>query len=396
MAVTDVSDLKKRRQRKKFGRFLKKFIIIFILALAVVLLIFTKSSWYPKLDGILTKIPVAGNPTELAGGNFPIAIEGGAAYQLEAVDNAVTVLDDSHYFVYDTNGKSIFTQQHTMANPILTVSPKKALIYDIGGNSFSLMSKYKCIYKVDTDYPILLAKLSSSDKAAIVTKDDKFLAVMKIYDGTGKNIFNYSSIERIIDVTFTSDSSGCYITTIGSKDGVLVSKILYYRFDKIDYDDLGNPVPIWQTEYLETLAVSVRLFGNNKIVVFGDSLCATYDTDGQLLSTYQYTRDLTGFDSNSKIAALVFNNTEQRSSEIVMIDSETGEEKTFDMDFIVNSIHVYDLEVYVHNNRDIIAYNILGEEVSSAELSEDYDDFRKLGSNVFLLGYDTINKIDFN
>lgn len=396
MAVTDVSDLKKRRQRKKFGRFLKKFIIIFILALAVVLLIFTKSSWYPKLDGILTKIPVAENSTELAGGNFPIAIEGGAAYQLEAVDNAIAVLDDSHYFVYDTSGKSIFTQQHTMANPILTVSPKKALIYDIGGNSFSLMSKYKCIYKIDTDYPILLAKLCSSDKAAIVTKDDKFLAVMKIYDGTGKNIFNYSSIERIIDVTFTSDSSGCYITTIGSKDGVLVSKILYYRFDKIDYDDLGNPMPIWQTEYLETLAVSVRLFGNNKIVVFGDNLCATYDTDGQLLSTYQYTRDLTGFDSNSKIAALVFNNTEQRSSEIVMIDSETGEEKTFDMDFIVNSIHVYDFEVYVHNNRDIIAYNILGEEISSVELSEDYDDFRKLGSNVFLLGYDTINKIDFN
>lgn len=396
MAVTDVSDLKKRRQRKKFGRFLKKFIIIFILALAVVLLIFTKSSWYPKLDGILTKIPVADNTAELAGGNFPIAIEGGAAYQLETVDNAIAVLDDSHYFVYDTNGKSIFTQQHTMANPILTVSPKKALIYDIGGNSFSLMSKYKSIYKIDTDYPILLAKLSDSDKAAIVTKDDKFLAVMKIYDGTGKNIFNYSSIERIIDVTFTGDSGGCYITTIGSKDGVLVSKILYYRFDKIDHDDAGNPVPIWQTEYLETLAVSVRLFGSDRIIVFGDNLSAVYDTEGRLISTYQYTRELTGFDSDSSIAALVFNNTEQRSSEIVTFDCETGEEHTFDTDFTVNSIHVYDSEVYIHNNRDIIAYNILGEEVSNAELSEDYDDFRKLGTNVFLLGYDTINKIDFN
>lgn len=396
MAVTDVSDLKKRRQRKKLGRFLKKFIIIFILALAVALLIFTKSSWYPKLDGILTKIPIAENNTEFAGGNFPISIEGGAAYQLEAVDSAIAVLDDSHYFVYDTNGKSIFTQQHTMANPILTVSPKKALIYDIGGNSFSLMSKYKCIYKVETDYPILLAKLSSNDKAAIVTKDDKFLAVMKIYDNTGKNIFNYSSIERIIDVTFNSENNGCYITTIGSKDGVLVSKILFYRFDKIDYDELGNPVPVWQTEYLETLAVSVRLFGNDKIVVFGDNLCATYNTEGALLSTYKYPRELSGFDSNSKIAAMVFNNSEQRSSEIVMIDSETGEEKSFGNDFIVNSIHVYDSEVYIHNNRDIIAYNILGEKVSGTELSEDYDDFRKLGGNVFLLGYDTINRINFN
>ena len=72
MAVTDVSDLKKRRQRKKLGRFLKKFFIIFILALAVVLLVFTKSSWYPKLDGILTKIPVAENMNHIARGNSPI------------------------------------------------------------------------------------------------------------------------------------------------------------------------------------------------------------------------------------------------------------------------------------------------------------------------------------
>lgn len=396
MAVTDVSDLKKRRQRKKFSRFLKKFIIIFILAAAVAAIVFTKSLWYPKLDGILTKIPVSENTSELAGGNFPISIEGGAAYRLEAVDNGVAVLDDSHYFVYDTNGKSIFTQQHTLANPILTVSPKKALIYDIGGNSFSLMSKYKCIYKIDTDYPILLAKLSSNDKAAVVTKDDKFLSVMKIYDSSGKNIFNYSSIERIIDVTFNSDNNGCYITTIGSKDGVLVSKILYYKFDKIDYDELGNPTPIWQTENLETLAISVRLFGNDKIIVFGDNLCACYDTSGNLLSTYKYTRNLSGYDSNDKIAALVFNNTEQRCSEIVMFDSETGEDSSFDTDFIVNSLHVYDSEAYIHNNREIIAYNILGEEISKAELTEDYDDFRKLGSNVFLLGYDKINKIDFN
>lgn len=396
MAVTDVSDLKKRRQRKKFNRFLKKFFIIFILALSVVLLIFTKSSWYPKLDGILTKIPVIEKNSEIAGGNFPISIEGGAAYQLESIDNAIAVLDDSHYFVYDINGKNLFTQQHTMANPILTVSPKKALIYDIGGNSFSLMSKYKCIFKAETDYPILLAKLSGNDKSAIVTKDDKFLSVMKIFDNNGKNIFNYSSIERIIDVTFNSENSGCYITTIGSKDGVLVSRILFYRFDKIDYDDLGNPTPVWQTDYLETLAISVRLFGNDKIIVFGDTLCAIYNTEGILLSTHDYSRELSGFDSNNKIAALVFNNTEQRCSEIVMIDSETVEEKSINMDFIINSIHVYDSEVYIHNNRDIIAYNMLGEEVAKAELSEDYEDFRKLDTNAFLLGYDTINKIDMN
>lgn len=394
MAVTDVSDLKKRRQKKKLNRFLKKFLVMFILAVAVAAVVFTKNLWYPKLDGILTKIPVNTAHNELAGGNFPISIEGGADYRLEIIDNAAAVLDDSHYNVYDANGKNIFSQQHTMSNPIMTTSPKKALIYDIGGDSFSLMSKYKCVYKIETDYPILLAKLSSNDRAAIVTKDDKFLSVMKIYDSSGKNIFNYSSIERIIDVTFNKDNDGCYITVIGSEDGVLVSRLLYYKFDRIDYDDLGNPMPIWQTESLETLAFSVRLFGNEKIIVFGDNLCASYDSNGILLSTYKYTRSLSYFDSNSKAAALVFNNYEQRNAEIVTIDSELGTENSFETDFTINSLHIYDSDVYIHNNREIIAYNILGEKISSIGLDEDYDDFRKLGSDYLLLGYDKINKLN--
>lgn len=396
MAVTDVSELKKRRQKKKLNRFLKKLLIILSLVCIVAAIVFTKNLWYPKLDGILTKIPSSNGSAETAGGNFPISIEGGAAYQLETIDNGVAVLDDSHYFVYDTNGRELFMQQHTLANPIMTVSPKKALIYDLGGNSFRLMSKYKCIYELETDYPILLAKLSSNDRAAIVTKNDKFLCVMRIYDNTGKNIFTYGSVERIIDVTFNDENNGCYITTLGSKDGVLVSKILYYKFDKINYDEQDNPVPVWQTDYIETLAFSVKLFGNDKFILFGNSMTAVYDTEGNSLLSYRYTQNLSGLDSNDKVAALVFNNSELRSSEVILIDSETVTDTSFKTDNIINSIHVYDSDVYIYNNREIVSYNILGEDNSKIELSEDYNDFRKLGNNVFLLGYDTIDRINSN
>ena len=396
MAVTDVSNLKQQRKQKKIFRFLKKLMIFIIAAALVVAVILTKDIWYPRLNGILNKIPSNDNSSELAGGYFPLSIEGGASYQLEKSDNAFVLLDDAHFVTYNLDGKVLFTKQHTFAKPILTVSGQKSLIYDLGGTSFSLLGKYKEVYSKSTDYAILLARLSGSDYAAVVTKSDKFMSMLMIYDGNGQNIFNYGSVERIIDVTFNSDSTGCYITTIGSEDGVIVSKIMYYRFDGIDRDEAGNPVPVWQTNGLETLAISVRLFGSDKILVFGDNLCAYYDNAGNLLNTYNYENELCGYDSDENNAVLLFRNTELRTASFVSIDGLNGTVTETALDKSAENIQLSDGAVLIHGENSINEYTPLGEELTSVKLESDYDNFRKIGSYIFLMGYDKINRIDFN
>lgn len=396
MAVTDVSNLKKKRQQKKMMRFLAKVIIIVIVAGTIAALILTKDSWYPNMKGLLGKVPSGNNTAELAGGQFPLIIGSGAEYQLETVDNAVAVLDDSHFNVYNNNGQELFSHQHTLANPILQTAEKKALIYDLGGNSFSLMSKYKEVYSKTLLKPILIAKLSNSDQAAIVTKDDKFLSYLRIYNNVGEEILSYGSITRIIDVTFDSTDTGCYITTIDSRNGVIVSQILYYRLDRVDRDASGNPVPVWKTDYLETLPYSVRTFGEENIIVFGNNLCAYYDINGNLVKVYNYDYTVTGFDSDSNTAAMVFNLPESRESLLVTLDKNTSQVYETTLDFIADNIQVSDRIVYIQNNSGIISYTPFGAESSSAKLSEDYDDFRKLNNQIFLMGYDEINRIDFN
>lgn len=396
MAVTDVSILKKKRQQKKAARLMKKLLIILAAAAVVLAIILTKELWYPKLNGILSKVPVTENTAELAGGHFPIAIDGGADYQLETMDNAIAVLDDSHFFAYNNDGKLLYSEQHTLSKPIMTVSGKKALIYDLGGTTFSLISKYKNIYSKTTDSAILIAKLSSNDYAAVVTMNDKFMSMLMIYDNNGRNIFNYGSIERIIDITFDSGNNGCYITTVGSYDGVLASKILYYKFDQVDYDALGDPVPVWETEYIETLAISVRLFGSGNIIVFGDTMCAYYDINGNLINSYEYDHPLSDYDSRGSIAALIFSNKERRSSDMVIIDCITGGISKTVLDYNAENLQVSDNQIYVHSRNEIRSYSSLGEPLSSVDLESEYDDFCRVNNYIFLMGYDQINRIDFN
>ena len=263
MAIeNDVSELRRRQKSKNRRNFLIKFFAVLTVAVLVVIAVLTKDSWYPYLDGILTKVPAASDNTdnaELAEGKFPIAVSGGSDYQLKAMDNYFAFLDDSKFFVYTADGEPVIEKQHTYANPILTVSNKKALIYDLGGNGFSLESKYKTIYEKTCDQTILMAELSSSDLAAVVTKSDKYLAQLDIYDSDGKNIFTYKSYDsRITDVTFLNDNSGCIITTLGASGGKVQSGLIRFSFNSTEM--------IWQSEKVDCLAVCTPIDANGDII----------------------------------------------------------------------------------------------------------------------------------
>lgn len=395
MAVTDVSMLRERRKKKKLIGLLKKLGVAAAICGAVLAVVLTRGMWYPKLEGILTKIPAPENTAELAEGNFPISIEGGARYQLMPLDNSFAVVDDSHFFVYNDDGKMIYSEQHTFSKPIITTGEKKALLYDLGGKSFGLYSKYKSIYSKSTDDPILLARLGANDTAAVVTKSEKYPSALMVYDATGKNIFNYRSVSRVIDVTFNDDSSGCYITTIGVSGGFIVSKMLYYRFDKVDFDGSGNPMPIWQTDNITTLALSVRRFGENNIIIFGDTMCAYYDTNGNFVGSYSYKRQLVGYSSEEGTAALVFRNDERRSSELVTIDSLTGTFNTINLGYEALNIQISGNTVYVQSRNGIEALSPDGAVISSVNLDTDYNGFCRMNNYIYLLGYDEINRINF-
>lgn len=396
MAITDISMLRERRNKKKRDKFIKKLIIVAIAAAVILIFVFTKDIWYPKLDGILGKIPTPNNTAELAEGNFPLSIEGGADYQLKALGDNIVLSDDSHLLVYNNDGKVIASEQHTYSNPVTTTGNKRILLYDLGGNDFALYSKYQNIYKKTTDDPILIARLGSDDSAAVVVKSDKYPSELMVYDGTGKNIFNYKSVSRIIDVTFNAENSGCYITTIGAKGGLIVSQIIYYKFDHIDYDEKGNPLPVWESDKLETLALSVRLFGDNNIIMFGDKLCAYLDLNGKTLKTYEYERDLVDYSSNSSIGAMIFRNEERRTSQLVTIDSETGtiNEKALDYDAL--NLQVSGNSVYMQTRNGVESCSVIGEVISSVRLDTEYEDFLRLDNYIYLLGYDEVNRITYN
>lgn len=396
MAIeTDVSELRERQKAKNKRNFLIKFFAVLTAALLVVIAVLTKDSWYPYLDGILTKVPAVttlenSENAVLAEGLFPISIEGGADYQLKAMDNYFAVLDDSRFMVYSTDGEKVTEKQHAYANPILTVSDKKALIYDLGGNSFSLESKYKTVYEKTCDETILLAELSSSDLAAVVTKSEKYLAQLDVYDANGKRLLTYKSHDsRITGVTFLNDNSGCIITTLDAESGDIHCGLICLSF--------GSDEQVWQSDYSSCLAVSTMTDENGNIIIIGDSKCVCFNSDGFAEAVHEYDDTIIDYTHSSKLTAVLLENTDIRRYNLLITSStDITNPHTVTLPEEAKHIEAADNMVYVLTNSGIYTYNELGQEMSGVKLFDSYDNFCKIGNYFFLMGYDEINRISFN
>ncbi len=393
MAVTDISELRKQRQAKKTRSFILKIFIILLLCGAALLAVFTKNIWFPYLSGVVSTIPETvsqeNTPAELAQGQFPIKVEGGMGYQLMNMDNAIALLDDSRFHVYNADGKVMNEKGHSYANPILCVSDSTALIYDEGGREFSLEGKYKTIYSKTTDDVIYLAKLSKDQQAAVVTKSDKFLAMLKVYDKNGDDIFTYYSYDsRIINVAFNNSGSGCLVTVLTAEGGQLMSKMI--RFDFSDTE------PKWTSEAVATLALDVGFTSDGSIVMIGDTATATFSSEGALISTYTYEDPITDYDFNENITAVMTENADIRETSLIVFEgSDCTSPTVTDMGESVGKVFIDGSEAYILAGKGIEIYSANGTKTGSISMEDDYDDLCKSGKYVYLLGYDSINRIEF-
>lgn len=391
MAVTDISQIKQHKRAQKLKKLLKKLLVLLIVLSVIATVYFTRSLWYPMLDGIAGRLPSvtsgSKNSGELAEGNFPIKITGGTAYQVGSIGNCLMLLADTHYYIYDLDGKLLSESQHTYANPVMSAEQKRAIVYDLGGKSFRLVSKNNVIFEKTLDDAIVFARLSGNGNCAVVTKSDTYLAVLTVYDSTGKEIFYYKSYDgRITDVSFTLNGDGCIINMLDAGGGQLLSTLERFRFTE--------EKSVWKSDSLDTMTISAVPMYDGTIVAVGDTKCAYYDKLGVNTGCYDYKYDLIGYSCSNELTALLFSNQERRHTRLVLISDISAQPVELDIDE-ASHVFVERGAAYVLDDKSLTAYSSSGEAVDSVELESEYNNFHRLGNYIYLLGYDEINRIDF-
>jgi len=382
-----IKDLRKIRKKNKRKKFFKRLRIVLLIVLLIFIAYISRGKWLPFFDGIVDRYKTTiVNDGKLADGNFPLEIDSSSDYSISKTDKSFAVLTDTYLLFYEKNGELITSHQHGMSNPILKNFGKKSLIYDLGAYKFSAYSKQKGTYSKTLKDKIAYGKISDKGYACIVTKSEKYASMMTIFDNEGKEIFYSSLKNKIIDVAFYNDSSGCVATTMSAEGGQIISKMLSFNFNKEQEE--------WQSQSILTLTLSSSVCSDNQISLVGNNQFNILSSNGEIKYTYKYKSDLVGYSCAEHLAALVFHNTERRKTNLMIISNENEP-----IDIAINGEFKYVMttsnKIFIMTDKELFAYSHSGEKMATVSLTKDYSGFTIIEDYIYLLGDAIVDRIDF-
>ena len=381
----DIVILRRRRKRR---RQMAKFIAFILLASIIFGLYVKRDVWFPKLEGIGSRFQsVKSSGGELSGENFPLNISGGIDYQVGNLNGYLAILSDAYIYIYTEDGELYEERQHAYANAMLQTSGKKALIYESGGNKFRIDNKRKNLYTKKMEQNILFARISENGNVAVITTSDTYICKLTVFDDSGEEIYSRNCVERVIDLTFNEDGTGCILATSDAADGEIISKIISVSFD--------SKKDKWTSDALNTMCLKTY-YDRNGILVLGDTKCAYYSNKGELLTSYDYPSSLIDWDYRDGKIAMLFENEIKRQNYFTTIDSEKREPNQNEFsNSSANCIRISGGQVLILSKEGIIKYDFNGGGEKNISSESAYEKFILIDNYIFLLGYDRIDRIEY-
>ena len=372
----DIVILRRRRKRR---RQMAKFIAFILLASIIFGLYVKRDVWFPKLEGIGSRFQsVKSSGGELSGENFPLNISGGIDYQVGNLNGYLAILSDAYIYIYTEDGELYEERQHAYANAMLQTSGKKALIYESGGNKFRIDNKRKNLYTKKMEQNIIFARISENGNVAVITTSDTYICKLTVFDDSGEEIYSRNCVERVIDLTFNEDGTGCILATSDAADGEIISKIISVSFD--------SKKDKWTSDALNTMCLKTY-YDRNGILVLGDTKCAYYSNKGELLTSYDYPSSLIDWDYRDGKIAMLFENEIKRQNYFTTIDSEKREPNQNEFsNSSANCIRISGGQVLILSKEGIIKYDFNGGGEKNISSESAYEKFILIDNYIFLLG----------
>ncbi|MDE6784916.1 MAG: hypothetical protein K2J26_06055 [Ruminococcus sp.] len=386
MSMYDVHDMTEQKnkhiRRKRIFRLTMT--LIFIAVAASVYL--THEIWLPKLRGLGKQYTTIVNDGRLAEGNFPIEINGGTEYQMDCSNKTVYVLSDSSIYQYNEEGGLIHRRQHTYTNTIMNTAGGMALLYEHGGNHFSVEDRSGVLYSKELEENIRLVRLSPEGYTAVVTTSLNYECEITIFDRDGNFIYERKCVQRVDDISFTNESRGCVISYINAENGSLVTSV-----QKVTFTESAEK---WTSPGLDTLGVSVFGF-NGGAVVIGIDACGYVDDSGQIVSLYHYEGDFAGGDCEDGKSAVIINSDETRKYVMALFDGGGKEPLIIGFNSPLVDVTVKDGLAYVMTHDAVLAYDFTGLLRSTASINDSYTGFARSGGYIFLKSFSKIDRINY-
>ena len=386
--MADSVDVNKLRARKRRLKKIRKLLWFLIIVAVVLSLYLNRDIWMHKIEGIGSRYStIKQNEGKLAKGNFPLTIQGSEEFKISSASGRLYILSEDTLYEYTTGGELDKVWKHNLSNAVMETSGGRVLVYEEGSTKLKVFSKNSTVYTNEVTDSILFGRINKDGYCAIITESDTYDCKLYVFDPDGNNIYERDCLERIMDVNFKSDNSGCYMSTLESSDGDIKTSIICADFRSVDDQ--------WQTEPADSLNLNIFSDSKDNIYMVCDTFCNIYNKSGALVQTYTYQAELADYSySDGNLALLLNDESRHKIKLVVFSDPEKSPYENYFQNNI-KSVYASGSGIYIMSSDGIDEYKTDGTKISSASLDDAYNDFIRIDNYAFLIGYDRIERIDF-
>ncbi|MBQ7385403.1 MAG: hypothetical protein IJW04_02725 [Ruminococcus sp.] len=333
----------------------------------------------------------------LSSSNFPVSLKGSLVSNgnFDTYSEGFAYVSDTHYVVHNNNGEEVFTSQVSFNNPIMKLNHNgSSVIYDLGGNKYSLYSSEKLVYTGETDSKMYLADVTPDLNFATVTESHDYKAKLSVYSAADTPVYGYSFEEYYITaMALNSDATGAIACGVTGENGIEKSVVYVFDFTEekpLAFHEISSDV-VFDCEYLD----------DGSACVIGEN--ASYVINGRNFSkitknTYSQ-MTLTSYDINTDTGELCLSlsrSGDGRNCTIECINKSGSIDSKIETDYAADYISSYKNRVSISDGSNIYLYSQNGELLSSVKITPDSRQIRLIAPDASVaLGLKDISLYSF-
>jgi WD40 repeat protein len=249
---------------------------------------------------------------------FPLTVASGDFKYAQPVGSNIAVLTDTSVLFYNQSGSLLAQRQHGMSSPCIAASGGKAVVYDRGGKTFRIETRFDEPYTGTMDQQIISAGICSSGRVCIVTGSSNYLGELTVLNADYEKIFKwYSSKGHILTAALSPDGKRLAAVVLSAQSGVYHSVVYVF--------DLGKKDPIAAVNYDSTMLFSLSWEQSDSIVAVGDTQAVFLTGSGAKRAAYSYgDNELRAYACCGGTTALAFRQYSSGASSQIVSLSQSG------------------------------------------------------------------------
>lgn len=325
------------------------------------------------------------------GDGYPVSITGSAVSQgnFTSYGGNAVVLSDTAFTVLGPSGQEVFSQRHSLNQPVLKEAAGNYLLYNQGSTGYLIASGTEVRLEDSAGQDILAGAVAANGRFALATQGKEGASDLTVYLETGEVQFTYSfAQDYITSLALSADGTSGIVCTVRSQGGELVSKVTVFQFDQAD--------PVTQYESRDNLLLGASWGENGMLYAVGDSSLLWARASDLAFSEYSYQgRSPTAFRLEGGQAYVSISAYEHAGASTLLVFRDAGDPVEIQAEARIQGLSVSGGTVGALIGQELVLYDAsTGSELARADAGSDAQSIALSNeSTAYVLGVSEVRRI---